>query len=106
MTNKPEIIVVDDPKHDATEAAAVVCHRVSDMPIPRMAFSLMDSCSICGERIWVAPTSPSKPPKICWPCGHDIIRKRAGDVGIMLSKNTVQNAGSDTRRQIKKALKP
>lgn len=68
-----EFTVVD---HDEAELCdVVVCMRVRDMPIPEHVAE-MQHCAICSERIWVATTSPKKPPRWCMACATDKLKER------------------------------
>jgi hypothetical protein len=45
----------------------VVCHRIADMPEPKVA-SVRRKCAHCHARIWVAKGAPAGPPKLCLAC--------------------------------------
>jgi hypothetical protein len=80
---KPTITVKQNP-NEGDVADFVVCHRVSVLPIPYVSAEIQH-CSRCNERIWVANTSPSKPPKLCWECSIPLIAKD-DDTRIMITE--------------------
>jgi hypothetical protein len=71
---KSKVFVTRNPRVDANVADFVVCHRVAKLPIPYVSAQI-EHCSKCKERIWVAHTSPKKPPKICYDCAAPIMEK-------------------------------
>jgi hypothetical protein len=57
-------------RYDSKEAESVqfvVCMRVTDLPIP-LKPGQIEHCRDCSERIWVAHSSPKKPPRVCHHC--------------------------------------
>jgi hypothetical protein len=81
---KPTITVVNNPKVEGNVADFVVCHRVSELPIPYVKAEIQH-CSKCNERIWVAHTSPSKIPTLCWNCATPLIAED-DDTRIMITE--------------------
>lgn len=80
----------------ANDCDAVVCMRVIDLPIPPVPSEIV-KCSGCGERVWVAFSSPRKPPRLCAPCAMS--RMAGDDVTSMVSERTVAEAIEYLRRQ-------
>lgn len=52
---------------EAEEAACVVCMLAADTGIVARG-SHQESCPHCERPIWVAPSSPKGPPRICLHC--------------------------------------
>jgi hypothetical protein len=67
MEKVPKFEFINNPRVEASNADAVVCHRVSDLPIPHVPAQI-EQCRDCGKRIWVAHSSPRQPPRISWQC--------------------------------------
>lgn len=85
MVTKVE--VVDDPRTEANEADMVVCHRITDIEMPMAIHAAIGYCRDCKQRVWVAPSSPTKPPKVCIHCAKIAIAKSDDkDACFMVSK--------------------
>jgi formylmethanofuran dehydrogenase subunit E len=81
--------VIKDPKAEAADVDMVVCIRVIDKPLtPEMAAKgvVTDDCSECGEKVWVAPTSPSEPKRVCSQCADKLIREDGDEPHILVSE--------------------
>lgn len=98
MTTPVKFEVLDDPKREARECDLVVCHLVKDLPVPRVAGAVIHHCRDCGDRIWVAPSSPEKPPKLCVWCAKKLIAADAEDVVIQMSTSTALSILGGRRR--------
>lgn len=96
--------VVGNPEVDAADVDFVVCHRVIDLPIPATEGATIEHCTKCGERVWIAPTSPKKPPKVCFPCGMALVEADGEEPQVFVSKRTAANPESMTHQAIKKLL--
>jgi hypothetical protein len=72
--DKDAVRVIKNPRVEANHVDYVICHRVIDLPIPYVAAQI-EHCSKCDERIWVAHTSPKKPPRICHTCIAPLMEK-------------------------------
>ena len=55
-------------KEEAELSHFLVCTRVENHPIPPGDGATTDTCCECGELVWVAPTSPKEPKRICMTC--------------------------------------
>lgn len=51
---------------------AVICMRVSDLPVCHIPGSKKDKCKMCGCEVWTAPTAPAKPPRLCFVCAMEL----------------------------------
>jgi hypothetical protein len=73
MPKLPKITVVDDAT--AERANYVVCARVYSYDADQIvvANSYRAACALCSTPIWVAPSSPLTPPKICIPCAAALV---------------------------------
>lgn len=78
------------------EADALVCMRVSDLPIPPVP-SELGSCGACAERIWVSFTSPKKPRRLCIPCVVADIGE--GDLAFAVTTRTLAESLDYLRRR-------
>lgn len=65
----------------------VVCHRVTELPIPFKPAKIVPCCS-CGERIWRGDASPEKPPAICLQCMTEMV-KPDDAVTLVVGQSTV-----------------
>lgn len=59
---------------EAETVDAVVCMPVAETKLV-MKNSHRTNCAWCGVEIWVAPSSPSKPMKICLFCAAEKLGK-------------------------------
>lgn len=68
-----------------SDETVIICVRVVDVPLPR-SMSALKTCARCGERVWLADSTPRIPGAAlwCWPCyeGHG----EPGDVLLPLSE--------------------
>ena len=69
---KRRLFIVNDPRSEAAHADFVLCHRVRDVPIVASS-STIAHCRDCGERIWVSPKAPVKPPRLCRSCCENMM---------------------------------
>lgn len=75
MIDGVRIDVVDDATSE--RASYVVCTRVIDaIGEPRVPNSYQIACCGCFQLVWVAPSSPLKPPKICVQCAAQVVTAR------------------------------
>lgn len=81
--------IIGNPREHANDADCVVCHRVEDFPIPRRE-SKIEHCRDCGSRIWVASSSPIKPPRLCYPCAKKFCGGQ--EPMLLVSRSTALNA--------------
>lgn len=84
------IAIVTDPMLQAALADCVACHRVADLPVPRREGCLQQQCADCGAAIWVAPTSPKAPRKICAACVGDL---SDGNTLVLMTPATARRFG-------------
>lgn len=79
---------------DAANADYIICHRVTDLPIPHRPAQI-ENCCKCGERIWCSINSPKKPLRICFKCMEPTIAKgkisqdEKDEVNLLLTKDTL-----------------
>lgn len=71
---------------DAEHSEAVVCTTVESLPIPHCK-AVIENCSQCSNRIWVALNSPKTPPRICYHCYVTKVKTLNKDEGIEISIN-------------------
>jgi hypothetical protein len=88
------IRVTETPRNE-NDVDMVVCYRVMDLPIPCRPATIKQ-CSVCRERIWVADSSPEKPPLFCIPCATSAIEADGGEPTIIITRNTLMTAGDAT----------
>jgi formylmethanofuran dehydrogenase subunit E len=83
---KRRLFIVNNPRSEAAHADFVVCHRVRDVPIVASS-STIARCRDCGERIWVSPKAPAKPPRLCRSCCKKMMAEsgKNADFGISMS---------------------
>ena len=67
----PSITVVTP--EEAEQCDLVVCMRVSEARLIAPG-STQQACHDCGHPIWVAPTSPAAPIKVCVHCAEQRMR--------------------------------
>jgi hypothetical protein len=53
---------------EAEKANYVVCVRVCDTGFPDIPNSYKANCFACGAPVWVAPSAPMMPARICLIC--------------------------------------
>jgi hypothetical protein len=84
MIDKSKIHVASNPQTEGNVADVVVCHSITDLPIPYVPAQI-EHCSKCNERIWVAHTSPKKSLRICYNCALPMLMED-DDFKIMITE--------------------
>ncbi len=83
--------IIKDPKTEAANVDMVVCIRVADKPLtPEMKGVTADHCSECGEEVWVAPTSPTQPKRVCAQCADKLISEDGVEPHVLVSQHYVR----------------
>lgn len=87
-------------KIEGSKPDFVVCKRVFDVPIPAVAAEV-SHCTKCGERIWVAESSPKDPPVVCFQCIEVVIAndKDPEEPTIILSQNSIESPTAQAQAQ-------
>ncbi len=63
---------------EAEQADFVVCMDAPAGTQPPAPGSERTTCSGCGKALWIHPTSPRTPPRICFTCAADIAERSKG----------------------------
>jgi hypothetical protein len=95
-----EVKIITNPLTQARKADAVVCLRVDDLSIPRMAGCVIEECKGCAARIWVAPTSPKGIVCMCYHCVK-LHFPKSDEPTLLVSQRTYLGAGPETVKAIK-----
>ncbi len=78
---------------EAADAQAVVCTKVTTLPIPVVPATIQH-CSACGERIWLADNSPRGIKLICYECIEpDLIAEieKGEEVTVSMTEYSARN---------------
>jgi hypothetical protein len=99
-----KVEIISDPRTQAKTADVVVCHRVEDMPIPRMEGCVIERCRECESRVWVAPTSPMGIMRLCYVCATPHFAQ-SDKLELLITERTLFGAGPETANAIEKLMK-
>jgi len=61
---------------EAEKADYVVCSRVCDGGFPVMPNSYKARCFSCDTEVWVSPSAPLTPPRVCFVCACELAAGR------------------------------
>lgn len=93
MEPKIEVRLVTNPRMEAADAQIVVCTRVTELPIPFKPATI-EHCPDCGERVWLANSSPRGVKLMCYQCIEPTIlaeMDKGEEVIISMTKDTANH---------------
>ncbi len=82
--------IIKNPKTEAANVDMVICIRVFDSPTAKGPGTVIADCAECGEKVWVAPSSPTGPKRVCSQCADKFIGEDGDEPHILVSESYVR----------------